>query len=341
MRRVLLLLSLSLSLSAFASPIITGVTPSSGPVAGGTTITITGTGFSDACAPTLPCNPAPAILVGSLLATNVHVVNETTITATTPAHLPGTFSVDRSQPTGSWHFENGFTFAGETDATFDRLLLPVYVPTTPGAFGSQFVTQLTLWNKGAAPLQVFGVTFGCPFLCPIDESRSTTLGPRDTTQTGFVPTGRPGAFVYVAKGRTDDLTGTLRVHDISRATETWGTDVPIVRERDFVSGVTGLVDIPRSPNFRQTLRVYAKNEGFVRVRLFETQTGLNFLSEAVVALRAGRDTYDPAYGEMATFPAGSGVTRIEIEPITENLRYWAFVSVTSNNFQHITTITPK
>lgn len=33
--------------------------------------------------------------------------------------------------------------------------------------------------------------------------------------------------------------------------------------------------------------------------------------------------------------------RAEIEPLTEGLRYWAFVSVTNNETQHVTTITPQ
>ena len=60
---------------ALAAPTVTGVSPNSGPAAGGTLVTITGTGFSDVA----------AVDFGTTAATNVTVVNDTTITADSPA----------------------------------------------------------------------------------------------------------------------------------------------------------------------------------------------------------------------------------------------------------------
>src|SRR2546425_837097 len=62
-----------------APPTISAVSPTSGPFAGGTAITITGTGF-DATA---------TVTVGGTLATGVTVVSATQINATTPAHAAG------------------------------------------------------------------------------------------------------------------------------------------------------------------------------------------------------------------------------------------------------------
>ena len=58
---------------------ITGVLPISGPSSGGTNITITGTNFE---------SPA-TVTIGGIPATNVVVVSDTQITATTPAGFPG------------------------------------------------------------------------------------------------------------------------------------------------------------------------------------------------------------------------------------------------------------
>ncbi len=60
-------------------PTVTGLSPTEGPLAGGTLVTITGTGFTG----------ATAVEFGSSLATDVTVVNDTTITAESP---PGTGS---------------------------------------------------------------------------------------------------------------------------------------------------------------------------------------------------------------------------------------------------------
>ena len=57
---------------------MTGVSPASGTAAGGTAVTITGTGFL----------AGATVSLGGTPATGVTVVNSTSITATTPAHAP-------------------------------------------------------------------------------------------------------------------------------------------------------------------------------------------------------------------------------------------------------------
>ena len=59
------------------------MTPNSGSTAGGTAVTITGTNFA----------AGATVTFGSTAATNVVVVNSTTITATTPAGSAGAVTV--------------------------------------------------------------------------------------------------------------------------------------------------------------------------------------------------------------------------------------------------------
>ena len=66
-----------------ATPTIESVTPSTGPTSGGTLITITGTNFT----------AGPTVTVGGAVASNVVVVDATTITAETPPHAAGTVDV--------------------------------------------------------------------------------------------------------------------------------------------------------------------------------------------------------------------------------------------------------
>lgn len=334
MRKRLLSLTLLFAAStAFAQPVITSISPSSGPVTGGTKITIRGSGFTDICAPT--CG---GINIGDLSITSFQVLNANTIVATMPAHLPGAYTVERVQQNGAARLTHAFTFEGEVNDAFDRVLLPVFIRTTPGAFSSQFISRFTMLNKGDAPLDVFGVSFPCFIECPAPETMATTIN-KDDAVTNVVQTGRPGTFLYVPKGRGDDFTGTLRVQDLSRQAETWGTEIPIVRDRDFTTGATNLLDVPLHEGFRETLRVYAPTDGLLRVRVFETADSPGLLSEQIVPLRPPQGIHDPGYGELGLYIAGN-VGRIEIEPLTPGLRYWAFVSITNNETQHITTITP-
>jgi len=82
------------------TPTVTGVTPSSGPTAGGTKITITGTGFVTGA----------TVTIGGIAATVVTVVNTTSIIATTPAGTAGAQSVIVTTPGGPGTLTNGFTY---------------------------------------------------------------------------------------------------------------------------------------------------------------------------------------------------------------------------------------
>ena len=75
---------------AAAAPTVTGLNPTSGPAAGGTTVTITGTGLT----------AATAVDFGTTPATDVTVVNDTTVTAVSPAGT-GTVDVTVTTPTGT------------------------------------------------------------------------------------------------------------------------------------------------------------------------------------------------------------------------------------------------
>jgi hypothetical protein len=70
----------------FGEPTITGVSPNHGAAAGGTSVTVTGTGF-------LPGTTETNFKFGSLTPTSVECVSDTTCTMTSPAHSPGTVDV--------------------------------------------------------------------------------------------------------------------------------------------------------------------------------------------------------------------------------------------------------
>jgi hypothetical protein len=74
-----------------AAPTVTGIAPTSGPTAGGTTVTITGTGFTG----------DTAVLFDSDAASSFTVVSDTSITAVTPAHDAGTVDVTVTTPGGT------------------------------------------------------------------------------------------------------------------------------------------------------------------------------------------------------------------------------------------------
>ena len=76
----------------FPTPVVTGLAPSFGTTAGGTSVTITGTNFDSG---------ATAVSFGGTAATNIHVVGDTSITCTSPAHVAGTADVTVTTPGGT------------------------------------------------------------------------------------------------------------------------------------------------------------------------------------------------------------------------------------------------
>ena len=81
-----------------------------GPAAGGTSVTITGTGFL----------AGATVSLGGTAATNVNVVSSTSITATTPAHAAGAVSVvvtNTDAQSGS--LTNGYTYTRQSGADSD------------------------------------------------------------------------------------------------------------------------------------------------------------------------------------------------------------------------------
>lgn len=84
------------------APAIATISPTSGPHAGGTLVTITGAGFSTAV--------GLALSFGGVPATNVIIVDAVTLTAQTPAHGPGVVDVGITTNKGSATSAAAFTF---------------------------------------------------------------------------------------------------------------------------------------------------------------------------------------------------------------------------------------
>ncbi len=80
----------------------TGISPSSGPTAGGTAVTITGTNFTT--------DGTTTVTIGGVAATGVTVVNSTTITATTPAGTLGAKDVVVTSGGDSGTLTGGYTY---------------------------------------------------------------------------------------------------------------------------------------------------------------------------------------------------------------------------------------
>lgn len=250
----------------------------------------------------------------------------------------------------------------QNSPTFERFLVPIFIrEAIPGAFGSSWMTDFWISNSGPVPVDFGGgFDFGCSF--PPCVPGSGTLNPGVTFRPRVIarPDGLQGTFVLADAQSAEGLSWALRFRDLSRQSQTWGTEVPVVREAEFRSEKISLIDIPRTTGFREVLRVYSAGDNgaqaSVRVRAYRIRSENDlpnalpdsFLGESVLHLQfvsPGSSAY-PGYAavfDLGTIASLGGVDRIrlDIEPISPGVRVWAFVTVVSNETQHATVITPQ
>lgn len=165
-------------------PVVTGVGPSNGPTSGGTSVTLSGTGFTGATTVTFAGVPATSFTVNS--------ANQ--ITAVTPAVASGAAVVTVTTPGGS----------NAPDAFFFYAAPPVLNSAAPaqGPVAGGVVVTLT----GSSLLNASAVAFGSTNAASFTVVSATQIRATAPPGTGSSPitvttpggTSNPVAFTYVA-----------------------------------------------------------------------------------------------------------------------------------------------
>jgi hypothetical protein len=197
-------------------PTVTAVSPTTGPITGGTTLTITGTGFTG----------ATEVTIGGTAGTSLTVVSDTSLTVITPAHAAGTVDVIVKAPFGfsantaadNFTFSAGpFVFslnpAGGLPAggTVVTITGTGFTGATAVTFGGTAATTFTVVSNtsitATSPAHAAGV---------VDVVVTTGLGTSPTTGTGNDFTYGSGPTITLisptsgptAGGTTVTITGT-------------------------------------------------------------------------------------------------------------------------------------
>ncbi|HEX8169336.1 MAG TPA: hypothetical protein VF824_02215 [Thermoanaerobaculia bacterium] len=241
---------------------------------------------------------------------------------------------------------------------YEKVLVPISLNQTLGAFGSVWHALLTISNVSETPVSV-----GQRGSCITGPCTPPPIPPHATVHEGVVPVSEvPASFLFVDKGRLDDVNITIRTFDRSRLNRTWGATIPVVTRRDCFTGRFGINDIPAGNDFRSSLRIYdfdAVTPGAVRVRIYRLAgfgpgTPVTATPDELLAtlepgftppVSGGGTAGHPGYASIAlsALPELGGVERIrvEIEPLDTTGDYWAFVSATHNETQQVTIIAPR
>ena len=223
-----------------AAPTVSSVSPISGPLAGGTAVTITGTNFS----------AGATVTFGSAAASNVVVVSGTQITATTPAGSAGAVTVTVTEPGAlSGSLTNAFTYIGvPTVSSVSPNNGPAAGGTAVTIAGTNFAAGATV-TFGAAAASNIVVVSGTQITAttPANAAGAVTVTVTVNGQSGSLSNGftyNPAlaiGFAQVAAATPQSATATVSV--AYPAAQTAGDlNVVVVGWNDTTSTVQSVQD---------------------------------------------------------------------------------------------------
>jgi hypothetical protein len=246
--------------------------------------------------------------------------------------------------------------ATAASAADQKILIPILYNS------SQWVTFVSVLNQDAVrPFRSPGVQFFVS--CAIPEGcQNRELAPG---QIGglYGINARGGLILLAPPELADKLVLRLSIRRAPVRTISGFTDLPVVRERDFRTSTITLLGVPLRDVFgdvpiRTRLRIYGPDGGDssqVRVSLRNPvapqgqpiEPRIVTLSIPPIETVGPPPPPLPAFAELdlaTTFPIAlqfGPSYNVDIEPVTPNLRFWAFVTVTDNATNEVTVITPQ
>lgn len=243
---------------------------------------------------------------------------------------------------------------------YERVLIPIWTSGLPGAFGSRWVSQLTGVN---ASTERVNVTIGPSVICgiqPCPGDPGYVFAWRLNGGSEDYPRGR---FLYVTRGRADDVQFSLLAFDITRTNAGFGSQVPVVRERDFSNRAIYLSNIPLAKGFRIGLRIYGLQNRVMPVTIAIYRSGLveyvptqlllepfpnvpqsddsrpSFAQIDVNALLPETFVSEPPFNPFGG--PGPALLSIRVSPVSSQDSIWALATITHDETQHFTAIGPE
>lgn len=253
----------------------------------------------------------------------------------------------------------GIAFAQDLNG-FEKILLPV-LSDVEGYGNAWFQTSLSVFSE--SEFAYWPAPSGGIEVKPAGDSRLAI-------QAGD---GEGGRFLFVRRGDSSPVTPSLVVWTYMLPPDEYGIlpfgsreSIPTPRVGDFCASKSILFNVwstwtwpeglwdPTTPDYRHMLRIYdaeGNGSGEVNVAVYMGDAPGLKLKEARVRLdrRAGLDAIYPYYAAipientclpLPPRPCISIRLRLEIEPVSPGLRYWAFVSSTGMASHDVSVTTP-
>jgi hypothetical protein len=205
---------------------------------------------------------------------------------------------------------------------FERVLFPLLLDA-PGANGSLWRTEAVASN---------------PKPWPVYTWEGELLAPRQVVRLAGGEHGR-GFVLRIPRDQAPYVAFGLRARDVSRVEEGYGTEIPVVRERDlFLDAPFTMLEVPVEQGYRVKVRVYAydtPSTGNVRVA-----QGHSSFTYAISFTRVCAASGCHWYSESDLPTEDSDGLRADVTVEVYDVPAWGFITVTNNETQQVTVVTP-
>jgi hypothetical protein len=313
------------------------------------------------CVDRFPCDK-PIVMFGDVAVPDqlIFVVDPQTIRVTPPPHEPGFVDVVVRTPAETIIGKSSFRFTRQEAVPdpqiFERILLPI-VYNGSGAYSTGWRTDLAILNTnpvGVSSTDAFRPLFFHPCfdgVCP------GGLGPNEQAEAFDATTKSDrGLLLMPQRDLADGLRFSYRAWEMIQFAERRfaGTELPIVRERDFRIGRLDLPSISLDHNSRIALRIFGPDSEAVPVRVIvgklDNLATLIGIKEIVLQAPACEtdpcDSLTPSFAMISDleqeFPALRQLERVRLEVESPSgRRFWAMATITNNTTQNVTVVTPQ
>jgi hypothetical protein len=254
------------------------------------------------------------------------------LVADAPPHAPGVVDVTVHSTSGTVASKAALIYydpAAADPAVFEPILFPVSFQG-PGALGSQWLTESFISANGAPAV------FRDPLPCG-SCSNGLNFGTKQLLNNG-----NPwGHVLYALRGTADSLVFASRIRDTSRQSQTAGTEVPVVRERDF-RGQLRFLNLPVDPRYRVMLRLWSLTDSPQFIAVVDSIPAQQ--QPLTVSRIPGTSMW---FGTLDVTPlltkASNNPTNLAVIGINGSLpppAIWGMLSITNNDTQQVTIVSP-
>lgn len=353
-RTLYLLMVMTIAIGAFAEkkPAITKVLPALSVSSGGAEVEIVGVDLLTDVQCILPC---PTTVSFGNVTVPLKAESDTRLLVIAPAHPPGIVNLVVNMA-GKVVEPIPFTFTADEDDAYSVGLVPVHVDgVLHGAFGAQWKTDLWMRNNGLTDVEI--APWPCGGVCTADFPHKTALPPgrslRNLPPLDSAADGNPSRLVYIPRDAAHNVSFSLRFADVSRASLDGGVELPVIREQELLGDTAQLFNVPMGRSFRVMLRLYelsyASSRFLVKVypqsesdeaSVHQMELTANGAQSVLFRPKAGYAQFDitSLLGEPKAWPE---TARIEVTPLTPGSHFWAFASITNNDTQIVTLVSPQ